>query len=84
MNVFYCVGRQMDLSSKVHAGVLELTDEGITITTVGYSDHGISPSGQKFATLLLVGGIGVASYSFAVLVQGLVANTFVQDPSKDE
>ncbi len=48
----------------------------ITITTVGYGDQGISPAGQKFATVLLVGGIGVASYSFALLVQSLVTSSF--------
>lgn len=48
----------------------------ITITTVGYGDEGISAGGQKFASLLLVGGLGVASYSFAVVVQNAVANQF--------
>ena len=33
----------------------------ITVTTVGYGDEGISVVGQRFATLLLVGGIGTAS-----------------------
>ncbi len=41
----------------------------ITITTVGYSDNGLSPTGQKFATILLLVGIGTATYSLSVLVQ---------------
>ena len=48
----------------------------ITITTVGYGDEGISETGKKFATLLLVGGIGVASYTFALVVQTAVASQF--------
>jgi voltage-gated potassium channel len=44
----------------------------ITITTVGYGDEGISQSGRVFTALLLIVGIGVASYSFAVIVQSAV------------
>ena len=47
----------------------------ITITTVGYGDEGISQTGEKFATVLLVGGIGLASYTFAVFIQTLVTNS---------
>ena len=46
----------------------------VTITTVGYSDEGISEAGQKFATFLLIGGVASASYAFATLVQTSVAN----------
>ncbi|HVS17009.1 MAG TPA: potassium channel family protein, partial [Planctomycetota bacterium] len=46
----------------------------ITVTTVGYGDEGIGPSGRIFAMLFLVVGIGVCSYSFANLVQGMVAD----------
>jgi len=46
----------------------------ITITTVGYGDEGISENGEKFASLLLIGGIAVASYCLAVVVQAAVAN----------
>lgn len=45
----------------------------ITITTVGYGDEGISEAGRRFALLLLVGGIGIASYSFAAVVQHVVS-----------
>jgi len=41
----------------------------ITITTVGYGDQGISPAGQKFALLVLIFGIGIATYSFSNLIQ---------------
>ena len=41
----------------------------ITITTVGYGDDGLSPTGEKFASLLLLAGIGTATYSVSVLVQ---------------
>ena len=46
----------------------------ITITTVGYGDQGISEGGQMFASVLLVGGIAVASYTLAMVVQAAVAN----------
>jgi len=48
----------------------------ITITTVGYGDEGISETGKKFASVLLVGGIGISSYAFALLVQTAVTNQF--------
>lgn len=48
----------------------------ITITTVGFSDEGISEHGQRFVSLLMVGGIGSASYAFAILVQNLITSQF--------
>ncbi len=48
----------------------------ITITTVGYGDEGLSESGRKFAILLLVGGIGVASYTLTLVMQATVARQF--------
>ena len=48
----------------------------ITITTVGYGDEGISETGKKFASFLLVSGIGISSYAFALLVQNAVTNQF--------
>lgn len=44
----------------------------ITITTVGYGDQGLSPTGQKFAAVILILGIGVATYCFNVMVQAAV------------
>ena len=44
----------------------------ITITTVGYGDQGLSPSGEVFAALLLFFGIGTATYSLTALVQAAV------------
>ncbi len=41
----------------------------ITITTVGYGDEGISAGGKTFAGLLLVIGIGTATYAMSQLVQ---------------
>ena len=46
----------------------------ITITTVGYGDEGISQDGRYFALLLLMGGIGVASWSLGTMVQGALSN----------
>lgn len=46
----------------------------ITVTTVGYGDEGISPAGRVFALVFLVIGIAVCSYSFAYLVQSMVAS----------
>ena len=41
----------------------------ITITTVGYGDEGVSDAGEIVATLLLVCGIGIFTYSISTLVQ---------------
>ena len=46
----------------------------ITITTVGYGDEGLSDEGKKFATLILIGGVTAASYTFATIVQASVAS----------
>jgi len=45
----------------------------ITITTVGYGDEGLSADGRKFATVLLLAGIGTATYSLSILVQVAVS-----------
>lgn len=41
----------------------------ITITTVGYGDQGLSETGQKFAAVMLLFGIGGFTYSITTLVQ---------------
>lgn len=48
----------------------------ITITTVGYGDEGISQAGKVFAAFLVLGGIGVATYSLTQLVQAAVSYQF--------
>lgn len=48
----------------------------ITITTVGYGDEGLSPYGKAYAAALVVGGIGVATYSLSLLVQTAVNYQF--------
>lgn len=48
----------------------------ITITTVGFGDEGISESGQKFAALLLVFGIGTATWTLTTVVQYAVTYQF--------
>jgi len=44
----------------------------ITITTVGYGDQGLSVNGERFAAVLLLFGIGAATYSLTSLVQIVV------------
>jgi len=46
----------------------------ITITTVGYGAEGLTQAGERFTTLLLVGGIGTATYAFSVIVQTAVGS----------
>jgi len=46
----------------------------VTITTVGFSDEGLSPEGKQFCALLIVGGITSASYTFALTVQKAMAS----------
>lgn len=41
----------------------------ITVTTVGYGDQGLSPTGERFAAILLLFGIGTATYAVTSLVQ---------------
>jgi voltage-gated potassium channel len=43
----------------------------ITVTTVGYGDHGVSPEGESFTALVMVGGIATASYCLAQIVQSI-------------
>lgn len=44
----------------------------ITVTTVGYSADGLTPAGEVFTAVLLVGGIGTATYAFGVIVRASV------------
>jgi len=44
----------------------------ITITTVGYSDEGLSPSGKAFTLILLGLGIATATYAFTQLIQAAI------------
>ncbi|MFT4540425.1 MAG: voltage-gated potassium channel [Planctomycetota bacterium] len=48
----------------------------VTITTVGYGDEGMSDLGKKFTTILLIGGVTSASYTFAMIIQTSVASQF--------
>lgn len=48
----------------------------ITITTVGYGDEGISETGKRFTTVLLLGGIATATYAFGQIVQSAVNREF--------
>lgn len=41
----------------------------ITLTTVGYGDYGISPRGEQFTALVMVGGIATASYCLAQILE---------------
>ena len=52
----------------------------ITITTVGYGDDGISPGSEVFAVLLLVSGIGTATWTLSTVVQFAVGCQF--DPAR--
>jgi len=48
----------------------------ITITTVGYGDLGISENGQRFAAVLLLCGIGTATWTLTTVVQYAVSYQF--------
>lgn len=41
----------------------------VTITTVGYGDEGLTEEGQAFAAVLLLVGIGTATYSLSAIVR---------------
>ena len=44
----------------------------VTLTTVGYTDYGLSEAGERFTALLLVGGIGAVSYTGGQILQRAV------------
>lgn len=44
----------------------------VTITTVGYGDYGLSEIGERFTALLLLGGIGMATYSMSQIIQSIL------------
>jgi len=48
----------------------------ITITTVGYGDQGISPNGEKFASLVLIVGMATTTYCMGSLIQVAVSYQF--------
>lgn len=41
----------------------------ITVTTVGYGDENISVTGERFAAIMLIVGIGTATFTFSSLIQ---------------
>ena len=41
----------------------------ITITTVGYGDYGLSETGEKFTSVLLIAGITTATFAFGQIIQ---------------
>ncbi|MDJ0761909.1 MAG: potassium channel protein [Myxococcota bacterium] len=44
----------------------------ITVTTVGYHSEGLSIAGERIAAVLLIGGIGTATYAFGVIIRSAV------------
>ncbi|MFG0275376.1 MAG: potassium channel family protein [Phycisphaerales bacterium] len=44
----------------------------ITMTTVGYSDYGLSPAGERFTSLVLVLGVGVFTYGAGQLLGNII------------
>lgn len=54
----------------------------ITLTTVGYSDMGMSSHGRVFTLFLIIGGLGVFTYSVSVatafLIEGQLQSFFKQ------
>lgn len=48
----------------------------ITVTTVGYGDEGVSEAGRYFAVMILLGGFGVTTYTFTLLMQYAVSKEF--------
>jgi voltage-gated potassium channel len=48
----------------------------ITVTTVGYDASGLSYHGQHIAAVLILGGIGTATYAIGVIIQYAVTAQF--------
>jgi voltage-gated potassium channel len=51
----------------------------ITVTTVGYSDYGLSEHGLRFTTILIVSGIGVVTYSVGQLAPIVLNQRLVRE-----
>lgn len=41
----------------------------ITLTTVGYGDYGLTPTGEKFTAFVMVGGIATVSYCLTQILE---------------
>lgn len=48
----------------------------ISITTVGYGDEGISEAGKLYALAVVLGGFGVTTFTFSLLMQRAVSKGF--------
>jgi len=44
----------------------------ISVTTVGYGDYGLSPSGERFTVVLLIVGIGTVSFAASRSIQLII------------
>ncbi|GAB5496509.1 MAG: potassium channel protein [Phycisphaerales bacterium] len=44
----------------------------VTLTTVGYGDYGLSPQGERFTAILMVGGIATISFTFSQVLQRIL------------
>lgn len=51
----------------------------ITMTTVGFGDYGLSEMGQRFTTFLLIGGLGVVTYSIGQIFPVVFNNRIVRE-----
>lgn len=50
----------------------------ITITTIGYGDYGLSRAGEYFTTFVILGALGVFTYSFGQLVEAISTYDFMR------
>ncbi len=45
----------------------------VTLTTVGYGDYGLSPQGERFTAILMVGGIATVSFTVSQILQRILS-----------
>ncbi len=53
----------------------------ITITTVGYGDHGMSSSGERLISFVMIAGIGSATFLLGEIVRTTVSSTLNRERS---
>ena len=50
----------------------------ITVTTIGYGDYGLSPRGELFTSVVILGALGVFTFSFGQIVEAVASQDFMR------
>lgn len=50
----------------------------ITVTTIGYGDYGLSRDGELFTSVVILGALGVFTFSLGQIVEGIASQDFMR------